>query len=187
MNRKTLFPMLMFAGILASCSTDPVKSMVTEYLKADLGNGVKVIEMHKPEPWTSDDSLKVLEAEFDTKKADRVEQLNSAIESAEAAVEAGEKVMNSGFSALADQAELTVLEAKSTLVGAQIELASLDLDCKGTTLEGLYNRMQVLESENNEVMYNILRGKAKRDSGEEVPFDLIANEDLTAILGAYGE
>jgi len=160
-----------------SCSSpDKTDEMILSYL-AEISeidaSAIQLLEVNDPKPGLFGDSLKMLKADFEQKKEEEKFQLGLLISQTE--------------SDLGSISDATAKEkASANFESAQAALEALDGDCSGTYLEPLYKRITEMESRKDEVVFQIIEGKWTGQDGEAKDFHLIANKDLTRIIGEVG-
>jgi len=190
MNIRSLAVIICSLFILNGCSTtDSTETLVKNYISESLGvevNTIDIIELNDATPWMTADSLKFLSELLQSEKEVIIGHLESAIEASKKAIDQAEKVTNSGFPALADVAEETIKQSKETIELAREKLEQMDGDLKGTALELLNNRVEKFKSMEDKMLFQILTGKWSGSDGEENDFHLMADQDLSKIIGKFG-
>lgn len=191
MNLRSLAVVICSLFILNSCgSGDPTEKLVKEYIAQSEGidaGSIKILELEDAAPWLATDSLKILSEILATEKEEIVGHLKAAIEASKKAIEHAEEVKTSGFPALAEVAEVTIAESMETIELAKEKLKMMDGDLAGTALEALNNRVEKFRSFGDDLLYQVLKGKWSGADEQEHDFHLIAKEDLSEIIGKFGE
>lgn len=180
---KQIWTALAMVLVLSGCGGGaPGEKLVREQLAAESDGKIKITVYDGPAAWTAADSLKILKDSLEREKASRIASLEKAIESSNKAIEGAQKVKEGGFSALDGMADQTIQDAEMTIAAAEMTLVALHGDFKGTSLEGLYKRVQHHEDAGDQVLYQILEGTWSAGD-EEKPFRYKADPELTQILG----
>jgi len=190
MNIRSLAVILCSLLVLNGCGTsDPSKTLVKNYIAETEGvdaGSIKILDMEEAAPWLASDSLKILTELLQREKEEIVDHLNAAIEASKKAIEQAEKVTTSGFPALAEVAQATIDQSRETIELAQSKLELMEKNLTGTALEALDNRIDKLRSMQDNLLFQLLKGKWAGEDGEEHDFHLMADQDLSKIIGKFG-
>ena len=191
MKKYSLSLILLSLTLLIGCvSSDPTETLVKNYLARSMdvdANSISILEMEEAAPWMVIDSIEVLSDSLNQKKDEIIDHLRMAIESSLIAIEEAEETKNSGFRALEGIADETIQVSKETIKMAEAMIESMKVDYSGTLLEGLYNKIEHFKAIENDILFQVLNGKWAVEDGETHDFQLMANLDLSEIIGKFEE
>jgi hypothetical protein len=179
--KKIIIPFALSLCLL-SCSSDPRKQLISDHeqiidgTKTDLS--LKIISLKDLGSVSAKDSLKILEPDFVKQRDQKIQTLNSSIQSfQELLVSDIEKSKHEEFQEIRENHLESAKFWEDQINEMKESIESYKNDCKDTFLETMYKRISDYKSDTNKILLN----KVQATYSIKNPFLNNVKQELTKI------